>query len=71
MKVVNIDPEIMSGEPVFIGTRVPVRILLDYLRHNRTVEDFLQQYPTVSAEIAHGFLEQAGDSLVASAKKSA
>jgi uncharacterized protein (DUF433 family) len=71
VKVVSVNPEVMSGEPVFAGTRVPVRILGDYLRHNRTVRDFLAQYPTVSEELALAFLEQAEEALVQKTPRSA
>ena len=47
---VVIDPEIMSGAPVFRGTRVPVRILFDHLETGETVEEFLEGYPSVSRE---------------------
>jgi uncharacterized protein (DUF433 family) len=65
--VVMADPEIMSGEPCFVGTRVPVRVLLDYIEGGETLDDFLEQYPTVSRKLAVGFLEQASESLLAAA----
>ena len=61
------DPEIMSGEPCFVGTHVPVRVLLDYIEGGETLNDFLDQYPTVSHKLAVGFLEQASESLLAAA----
>lgn len=64
---VRIDPEIMSGEPCFAGTRVPVRVLLDYLEGGDTLDEFLEQYPTVSRTLAIGFLEEASESLLATA----
>jgi uncharacterized protein (DUF433 family) len=54
---VIIDPEIMSGVPVFRGTRVPVRILFDHLEGGETVEDFLEGFPGVSREQVIAFLE--------------
>jgi len=48
-KVINIDPEIMSGTPVFCGTRVPVQSLFDWLE-TETLDDFLENFPTVSRE---------------------
>ena len=48
--VVHIDPEILGGTPVFVGTRVPVRTLLDYLAAGDTLEEFLDHFPTVSRE---------------------
>lgn len=63
--VVVVDPEIMSGKPCFAGTRVPVRALLDYIKGGDTLDEFLEQYPTVSRNQAVGFLEQASESLLA------
>jgi uncharacterized protein (DUF433 family) len=57
--IVHSDPEILGGTPVFIGTRVPVRILLDYLEGGEPLEEFLDNYPSVSREQAIGFLEEA------------
>jgi uncharacterized protein (DUF433 family) len=65
--VVVIDPEIMSGEPYFAGTRVPVRALLDYIEGGETLDEFLEQYPTVSRKRAVAFLEQASERLLAAA----
>jgi len=65
--VVVIDPEIMSGEPCFAGTRVPVRALLDYIEGGETLDEFLEQYPTVSRKQAVAFLERAGERLVPAA----
>ena len=65
--VVVIDPEIMSGAPCFAGTRVPVRSLLDYLEGGETLDDFLEQFPTVSREQAIAFLEEASESLLTAA----
>jgi uncharacterized protein (DUF433 family) len=56
--VVVSDPGILSGTPVFAGTRVPVRNLMDYLEGGETLDEFLQQFPTVSREKAIAFLEQ-------------
>ena len=65
--VVVIDPDIMSGEPCFAGTRVPERALLDYLEGGDTLDDFLEQYPTVSRQQTIAFLEQASERLLAPA----
>jgi len=65
--VVVVDPEIMSGEPCFAGTRVPVRALLDYIEGGETLDEFLEQYPTVSRKLAVTFLEQASERLLAAA----
>ena len=53
------DPEILSGEPVFLGTRVPFQTLLDYLEAGDTLDEFLEQYPGVSREQAIAALEEA------------
>ena len=65
--VVLIDPEIMSGEPCFAGTRVPVRTLLDYLEGGDTIDEFLEDFPTVSRDQAVSLLEEAGELLIAHA----
>jgi uncharacterized protein (DUF433 family) len=65
--VVMVDPEIMSGTPCFAGTRVPVRALLDYIEGGESLDDFLEQFPTVSRKMAIAFLEQASERLLASA----
>jgi len=54
---INIDPEIMSGAPVFRGTRVTIQTLFDYLEHGKTVEDFLKDYDWVKKEQALNVLE--------------
>lgn len=55
---IHSDPEIMSGTPVFIGTRVPVQTLLDYLEAGDPLDEFLEDFPTVSRELAINVLEQ-------------
>ncbi|QDU90222.1 hypothetical protein Pla175_36240 [Pirellulimonas nuda] len=45
--VISVDPEIQGGTPCFAGTRVPVVSLFDALKHNRSIEYFLEQFPTV------------------------
>jgi uncharacterized protein (DUF433 family) len=57
--VVKIDPEIMSGTPCFAGTRVPVRSLIDYIEGGDSLDDFLEDFPTVSRSQAIDFLEEA------------
>jgi len=57
MNPVKIDPEIMHGTPCFAGTRVPVVSLFDYLRHGRTVDYFLERFPTVEREQVDALLE--------------
>ena len=63
--IVHADPEILGGTPVFVGTRVPVQALLDYLEGGDTIEEFLDDYPGVSREQAVAFLEEAGRALLA------
>jgi uncharacterized protein (DUF433 family) len=65
--VVKIDPEIMSGTPCFAGTRVSVRALLDYIEGGDTLDEFLEQYPTVSRKQAVGFLEESANAVVGKA----
>lgn len=57
--VITQDPEILSGEPVFRGTRVPFQTLLDYLKAGDSLDEFLEQYPGVSREQAIAALEEA------------
>ena len=61
--VVKSDPEIMSGTPCFAGTRVPARTLIDYLEGGESLNDFLEDFPTVSRKQAIGFLEALMDSI--------
>ncbi len=64
-QIVHVDAEILGGTPVFVGTRVPVQTLLVYLEKGETLEEFLDNFPTVSREQAIAFLEEAGRSLLA------
>jgi uncharacterized protein (DUF433 family) len=63
--VITKDPEILGGTPVFRGTRVPFQALLDYLEGGQTLDEFLEDFPTVSREAAVRALEH-GKSLVVS-----
>jgi uncharacterized protein (DUF433 family) len=65
--VVVQDPEILSGTPVFAGTRVPVRNLLDYLEGGYTLDEFLDDFPGVTKAQVVAFLEQATAKLLVSA----
>lgn len=58
------DPEIMGGEPVFVGTRVPVQALIDTMLAGRTLDEFLLHFPTVERSQAIEFLQQASHALV-------
>ena len=59
------DPEKMSGVAVFRGTRVPITHLFEYLEDGETVDQFLQQFPTVTREQALGLLELSRETLLA------
>ena len=65
--VVHSDPEILGGIPVFIGTRVPVQNLFDYLEAGDRIDDFIDDFPTVTREQAIAALESARSALVNSA----
>ncbi len=58
-QLITRDPEVMSGTPVFRGTRVPFQTLLDYLESGETLDEFLDDFPTVSREAAIAALEHA------------
>jgi len=61
--IVHSDPDILSGTPVFIGTRVPVQSLIDHLRAGDSLEVFLKDFPSVRREQAEAALELAGEAL--------
>ena len=65
---VHSDPDILGGTPVFLGTRVPVRNLLDYLEAGDSLGEFLQDFPSVSHDQAVAALEYAKEALVAHAR---
>ena len=65
--MIHSDPEIMGGTPVFVGTRVPFQTLLDYLEAGDPLQEFLEDFPSVSREQAVAALEQAKDALLARA----
>ena len=58
-QVLVVDPDIQSGAPVFAGTRVPIRNLFDYLEEGDSLGVFLDQFPTVTREMAIAVLEKA------------
>lgn len=64
---IHTDPEIMGGTPVFVGTRVPVQTLMDYLEAGDALDEFLEDFPSVSHEQAVAVLELAKDMLLARA----
>jgi uncharacterized protein (DUF433 family) len=66
--VIHSHSEIMGGTPVFVGTRVPVETLLDYLKAGEPLSEFLEDFPTVTREQAVAALEQAKEALLARAR---
>ncbi len=65
--IIQSDPEILGGTPVFAGTRVPVQNLIDYLEAGDTLDEFLEAFPSVSREQAIAVLEIAREALNARA----
>ena len=63
--VIVSDPEVMSGTPCFRGTRVPFKNLIDFLEGGHSLGYFLEQFPSVTREMAIRALEEAKDSLIA------
>ena len=66
--VITRGPDILGGEPVFRGTRVPFKVLTDYLEGGDTVDQFLEQYPSVSRELAIAAIEEVRLSIIAQLK---
>jgi uncharacterized protein (DUF433 family) len=66
---VSVDPEILSGTPVFHGTRVPVQTLVDYILDGETLETFLRNFPTVRRNDAVRLLQHFNESLLAGAQR--
>ena len=62
--LITIDPELLGGTPVFAGTRVPVKTLFDHLEAGDPLEVFLDDFPSVSRELAVSVLEEARAALV-------
>ena len=58
-QIISVDPELMSGTPVFAGTRVPVQSLIDHIIAGDSLDDFLQGFPTVTHRQAQAFLDLA------------
>ena len=65
--VIHSDPDILGGTPVFVGTRVPLRNLMDYVEAGDTLEEFLDDFPSVTRKQAVEALQIAGELLVADA----
>jgi len=66
--VVRSDPEILGGTPVFVGTRVPVQALIDYIEAGHSLQEFLDDFPSVTRQLAVAALEQAKAHLIADAR---
>jgi len=62
-EIINIDPEILGGTPVFKGTRVPIESLFDHLEKGISLDEFLEGFPTVERTQAVRLLEIAGEIL--------
>ena len=69
-KAVSRDPSILGGTPVFSGTRVPIRILIEHLEAGDRLEDFLDSYPTVSHAQATEVLKTAKTALIGKSDES-
>jgi uncharacterized protein (DUF433 family) len=65
--IVTSSPDVLSGTPVFAGTRVPVQALIDYLEGGETIDDFLTGFPTVRREQIVAFLEGAAARMISKA----
>ncbi len=65
-EVISSNPDVQGGTAVFTGTRVPVKNLIDYLEAGDSLEEFLEDFPSVTREQVIAFLEQAKDRLVES-----
>ena len=66
--VVRSDPDILGGTPVFVGTRVPVQALIDYIEAGHALQEFLDDFPSVTRQRAVAALEQAKAHLIADAR---
>jgi uncharacterized protein (DUF433 family) len=66
--VIHTDPEILGGTPVFVGTRVPLRNLIDYLERGHSLDEFLDDFPSVTREQAIAALEAAHEVLAIRAR---
>ena len=67
-KLIDRNPDVLGGTPVFSGTRVPVRILMEHLEAGDRLDDFLNDYPTVTRGQAVGLLERVTAQLVGDAR---
>ncbi|WP_091541340.1 DUF433 domain-containing protein [Thermoflexibacter ruber] len=67
-QVISINPNVMSGVPVFAGTRVPIYSLFDYVLTGETIDAFINDFPTVSKEQAMKVITMAQEILLANSK---
>ena len=58
-QAISCNPNVLGGIPVFAGTRVPVESLFDYLKHGRSIDYFLEQFPTVKRQQVEQLLDDA------------
>ena len=65
---IQIDPDVMGGTPVFKGTRVPVQTFFDYIEGQETIEDFIEDFPTVTKEQVLGLLSELKDQAIGNIK---
>lgn len=65
LRVVHSDPDILGGTPVFVGTRVPIKTLIDYLEAGDSLDEFLDHFPSVSRVQAISVLQLAKEMLIA------
>jgi uncharacterized protein (DUF433 family) len=63
-KVISIKPDTLSGTPCFVGTRVPIKSLFDYLEAGDDLDEFLDQFPSVTREAAIQLLEDSRNALL-------
>jgi len=68
--IVHSDPDILGGTPVFVGTRVPIHSLFDYLEGGETLDEFLRQFPSVKRDQAVAVLDLARATPLAGARSS-
>ena len=66
-KLIERSPDVLGDTPVFVGTRVPVRTLIDYIEGGHVLEDFLDDFPTVDRDQAIGVLEMMRNVILAQA----
>ena len=64
--LISCDRDVLGGIPVFLGTRVPAKTLLDYVQKGHTLNDFLNDFPTVTRQQAHELLTRFQNMLIAS-----